>query len=346
LNNSNAPSNQQENKFHPSPGLAAWLGERNVSIAFSTYDSDKLFFLGSNDGENISLSFVQYRRAMGLCYHNETLFVASDNRVFELENIGPAGEAFDACFVPRRASFIGPIDCHEIAINDENEICFANTAYSTIAKLDKKHAFSVVAKPPFVSKIVPEDRCHLNGLAFNNGRDLVYSVVGKADTLEGWRIHRRNGGCVFDGTGRVIVSDLSMPHSPRYRGSSLYFLNSGRGTIAQPCGGDRDIFCPGFLRGLAFDGDWAIVTVSRPRQGIFKDLDLQDELEKRGGEAIAGILIVNLVTGAIDHWLKIDGPTRELFDCVLLPGIKCATAVAPADPNLLNRVTFATMGAT
>ncbi len=71
-------------------------------------------------------------------------------------------------------------------------------------------------KPPFLSKLAAEDRCHLNGLAMESGRAAYVTSVSQNDVTDGWRARRRDGGCVIDvRTNETLVSGGSMPHSPR-----------------------------------------------------------------------------------------------------------------------------------
>lgn len=331
-----AAKQERGNEISVSNGFFDWLLEHDCSLAFTSYDSGNLFFVG-----NGSIVYRPFGHCMGLAYKNETLFVAADRRIYELENIQLGGEKHDAVFVPRRVNMINWCDAHELAIAANGEILFAATSYSCVAKLDKSFSFQVVCKPDWISKIAPEDRCHLNGLFYSDvgSGTIIYSIIGKSDSLEGWRNNRQNGGMILTNSGDIIASSLSMPHSPRIHNGNLFYLDSGRGYIVNAATEEK-IFCPGFLRGLSFIGNHAIVTVSKPREGIFKELDLQTELDRRGGVPWCGILIVNLDTGAIENWLKIEGNTRELFDVVALPYIKCPTALAPADPSGLNRTTL------
>jgi len=41
---------------------------------------------------------------------------------------------------------------------------FVNTRFSCLCTLDGVHSFVPRWRPPFVSALAPEDRCHLNGL--------------------------------------------------------------------------------------------------------------------------------------------------------------------------------------
>ena len=71
-------------------------------------------------------------------------------------------------------------------------------------------------------------------------------------------------------SGRIVASGLSMPHSPRWYRGRFWLLNSGAGMLGSvaPEGGTFEplTFCPGYLRGLAFCGDYAVVGLSRTRQ--------------------------------------------------------------------------------
>ena len=68
-------------------------------------------------------------------------------------------------------------------------------------------------RPPFLSALAAEDRCHLNGLALEDGRPRYVTVVSPSDVADGWRERRRDGGCVLEvPSGRTGVGGLSMPH--------------------------------------------------------------------------------------------------------------------------------------
>jgi uncharacterized protein (TIGR03032 family) len=106
----------------------------------------------------------------------------------------------------------------------------------------------------------------------------------------------------------------------------LWLLNSGAGSFGSI---DRSsgvfvplVFCPGYLRGLAFVGDYAVVGLSRPRcDKNFAGLALGEELARRGIEAECGILVIDLRTSVVVHWLRLKGLVRELYDVVVLPGV-------------------------
>ena len=112
---------------------------------------------------------------MGLSVRGRDLAVATRESIWFLRQepeiapqLEPSG-AHDACFVPRRSHVTGDIRCHEIAwVRDE--LWIVNTRFCCLAHVSERYSFEPVWKPPFVSEIVPEDRCHLNGLAMVDGR--------------------------------------------------------------------------------------------------------------------------------------------------------------------------------
>ena len=93
-------------------------------------------------------------------------------------------------------------------------------------------------------------------------------------------------------------------------------------------------FCPGFARGLSLGRRHAVFTVSRPRDERFAGLPLEDELARRKQQPWCGVVICDLVTGAIIGWIRLAGPVRELFDVVALPGVRCPTALGPGTKEL------------
>jgi uncharacterized protein (TIGR03032 family) len=175
--------------------------------------------------------------------------------------------------------------------------------------------------------LVAEDRCHLNGVALDSGRVRYVTAVAPTDAAEAWRERRRDGGCVLEvPAGRIVASGLSMPHSPRMDRGRLWLVESGTGhlgSINLATGTiDRLTFCPGYLRGLAFVGDFAVVGLSRPRHDrTFTGLALDDELTRRGEEAVCGLDVIDLRTGEVVHWLRLAEPVRELYDVAVLPGV-------------------------
>ena len=339
----------QTTKIECSRGFADWLVMNNVSLAFTSYQTGQLFLIGALPDKQISIHQRNFIRAMGLISQPDRVYVASIEAIWRLENIlrrsERANQYFDRLFVPRNAQITGDLDVHEMAVDKHGRLIFVNTKYSCLATVNLVHSFKAVWKPKFISKLAPEDRCHLNGMAMVAGTPKYVTSVSQSDMLNGWRENREKGGVIIDiETDRIITDELSMPHSPRVADGVLWVLDSGRGYIArvdETTGRKENVaFCPGFLRGLAIWNGHAIVTVSLPRDGSFKDLELEANVRARGGVPWCGIQIVDLRTGDIVQWIRLDGFIKELFDVGVIPGSQCPMALGIGTPEVQQTISI------
>jgi len=312
-----------------SPGFPSWLAEQNVSLAFTTYQTGKLFLLGRHPEGRLAVFERTFNRAMGLWADGQTLWLSTRYQLWRFENLLQPGEFYqghDRLYVPKVGYTTGDLDVHDVVIDGTGRVVFVATGFGCLATLAERSSFTPLWRPPFLSKAAAEDRCHLNGLALADGRPRYATAVSTSDVVDGWRDRRHDGGVVLEiPAGRVIASGLSMPHSPRcYRGR-LWLHNSGTGQFGSidPGGGPFQplTFCPGYLRGLAFAGDYAVVGLSQPRDKTFTGLALEAELEKRGADARCGLLVIDLRSGDVAHWLRVEGMVRELYDVAVLPRV-------------------------
>jgi uncharacterized protein (TIGR03032 family) len=308
-----------------------------------------LFLVGRLPNGQVSFHQQNYVRAMGVHATPARLYVGSLFQIWRLENVlAPherANENFDRLYVPRNAQTTGDVDVHELGVDRAGRVIFVNTKYSCLATLNVTHGFRPIWKPPFISRLAAEDRCHLNGLAMQDGTPAYVTAVSRSDMISGWRDRRHEGGVLIDvRDDRIVTDQLSMPHSPRAMPDGIYLLDSGRGMLARvdPKSGDRtDIaFLPGFLRGLAIHNGFAIATVSLPRDGAFSGLALQDELKKRDGEPWCGICIVDLRSGDLVEWIRLDGAIKELFDVSAIPEVVCPMALGVHSPDIQSLISF------
>jgi uncharacterized protein (TIGR03032 family) len=229
--------------------------------------------------------------------------------------------------VPKVANTTGDLDIHDVAVDHAGRLLFVATGFGCIATLAERSSFTPLWRPPFLSKLAAEDRCHLNGLALEEGRPRYATAVSTSDVVDGWRDRRYGGGVVLEiPSGQVVVSGLSMPHSPRVYKGRLWLHNSGTGEFGFVDLGGRRFeplaFCPGYLRGVAFVGEYAVVGLSHPRDAqTFGGLPLDDELARRAASPRCGLLIIDLRTGDVAHWLRVEGLVRELYDVAAMPRV-------------------------
>jgi uncharacterized protein (TIGR03032 family) len=331
-----------------SPGLVAWMLRHRVSLVCSSYRTGRLLFIGSRSDGSPAFSRAQFSGAMGLAAFSQRIYAAGRTAIWRLENaLRPdelVDDRFDRLFVPRNAQITGDLGTHEIAVEPSGRIIFVATKYSCLATISLTHAFKALWKPAFVSRLAPEDRCHLNGLAMDDGRVRYATACSTTDIVDGWRERRADGGVLIDvASDRVVAEGFSMPHSPRVNGGMVWLLDSGSGQLCRldPHGGRREdvAFCPGFLRGLAFVGSYAIVTLSLPRRGRFQGLALDDALARRGAEPWCGLMIIDTRHGDVVEWVRFANES-ELFDVAAIPLTRCPTVIAPEGSDMQDAITF------
>jgi uncharacterized protein (TIGR03032 family) len=310
--------------------FAGWLEEQNVSLALTTYQAGKLFLVGRQTGGRISVFERTFNRCMGLCADGATVWMSSLYQLWRLDNglkPGQLHNGYDALYIPRAGYTTGDIDLHDLAVERDGRVVFVATTFNCLSTISQRYSFQPLWRPPFVSKLTPQDRCHLNGLALVDGRAAYVTAVSQSDVADGWRDRRNDGGCVVDvRSNQVVATGLSMPHSPRWYRDQLWVLNSGTGHF-----GHIDLergrfvprtFCPGYLRGLTFVGDYAVVGLSRPRHdATFGGLGLQEELKHHNAEPQCGLQVIDLNSGDVVHFLRLQGDVSELYDVAVLPGV-------------------------
>lgn len=327
--------------------FTSWLAAQGASLAFTTYQAGKLFFVGLNAQGQLSVFNRTLARVMGLAAHGDSLWVASLWQLWRFENALPPGgrkDTHDRWYVPQLAYTTGDIDVHDVAVDGDGEPVFVSTLFSCIARPDPRHSFRPLWKPGFVSRYAAEDRCHLNGLAMRDGRPAYATCVARSDANEGWREHRAEGGLLLDiARDEIACAGLSMPHSPRWHRDRLWLLNAGTGEFGwvdlargrfEPVA-----FCPGFLRGLAFVGDYAVVGLSKPRDNrTFNGLALDRRLADKGVSARCALQVIDLVRGDVAHELRIEGVVSELFDVAVLPGARNPGAVGFSNDEIRRTI--------
>ncbi|MGQ0502419.1 MAG: TIGR03032 family protein [Panacagrimonas sp.] len=310
--------------------FATWLAEQQLSLALSCYQSGKLFLIGLKPDGRLSIFERTFNRCMGLWSDAQTLWLASAFQLWRLQNVvqqGTRDEGFDRVYVPRTGHTTGDVDVHDVAVMGDGRLVFVSTLFSCLATLSEQHNFEPLWRPRFVSRLAAEDRCHLNGLALEDGRPRYVTACSQSDVADGWRERRHDGGCVVDvPSGEVVATGLSMPHSPRVHDGRLWLLDSGHGEFGylhRDTGRFEAVaFCPGYGRGLAFAGDSAVIGLSKARHDrTFAGLPLQERLAQKNASARCGLQVVDLKTGDARHWLRIEGAVEEIYDVVVLPGV-------------------------
>lgn len=299
--------------------LASILEQLNISLLISTYQAGKLVSVGADSGQ-LNFSFHSFDQVMGVAVGKDRLAVGARRQIYFLQSakdlaprLEPA-DRYDSCWLSRTSFITGSIHGHDLAWGTEG-LWVVNTLFSCLCTLSSEFNFVPRWRPPFVSRLIDQDRCHLNGLAMERGVPQFVTVLGQSDEPAGWRNSKTTGGAILDVSGGEVVSQgLCMPHSPRVHGNNLWVLNSGRGELAQV---HRDTgqletiaSLPGYTRGLAFAGGLAFVGLSRIREtNIFGGLPISESHESLQ----CGVAVVDLATGRTIASLQFRSGVEEIF---------------------------------
>jgi uncharacterized protein (TIGR03032 family) len=335
-----SPETEQPFQHSHSPEFAEILHHVQGSLLVTTYQAGKLAVMRSKEGRLQTL-FRSFPQPMGLAVEPHRLALGTQNQVWFFQNaqdIAPQVEPLgvhDACFLPRRSHVTGDIRGHEMGwVGDD--LWIVNTRFSCLCTTSPEYSFVPRWQPPFVTELVAEDRCHLNGLAFDERGPKYVTALGETNAADGWRPGKASGGCVIDvGTSQIVTRGLSMPHSPRLYGGDLWVLESGRGRLVRVDRANGQITeiatFPGYARGLEFAGRFAFIGLSKIREkSIFGGLPISEQ--KR--DLRCGVWVVDLKSGACCAFVEFTTNVEEIFEVRLLRGFQFPTVVGFQKPTI------------
>lgn len=310
----------------PDAGFVDWLTHAGGALAFTTYQAGVLV-LFSWTGRQISVFLRRFNKVMGLDVEGERLLLATRNALMEFGNSAVLAHDFrepgryDALYLPRVSWHHPDINIHDVAFG-KTGIWMVSTRFSALCRPSEVHTFEPVWRPPFVDDWVPEDRCHLNGLAMQEGEPAYVTAMARCNIAGGWREQKVAGGIVMHvPNGEIVLDGLAMPHSPRWHDGYLYILNSGAGELLRldKGSGRAEIVCSlqGYLRGLTFHGQHALVGLCQIRESnVFGGMPVKERYER----LLCGVAIVDLISGRQVGMLEITSGCTEIFDIRVLTG--------------------------
>jgi uncharacterized protein (TIGR03032 family) len=298
------------------------LGSLGVSLLVSTYQSGRLILCRA-DGARLNTHFRMLPVPMGIAVDATRIAVGTERRIVTYRNHPNAttqldDDRYDACYLPLHQHVSGNIQVHELGYVAD-ELWAVSSRFSCLVTFDDDHSFVPQWRPPFVTALVAEDRCHLNGMAIVGDRVGYVTALGLTDAPSAWRDEKGTGGVVLDvASGEPVLHTLSMPHSPRWYDDRLWVLESGKGSlaVADLDGGRLETVAelPGFTRGLAFAGAYAFVGLSQVRESVFRGLPVAQHEHRR-----CGVWVVDTRTGDVVASLEFVGVVQEIFDVQVLP---------------------------
>jgi uncharacterized protein (TIGR03032 family) len=329
----------REVSFRHSEQFVPILRHLNASLLVSTYAAGKVVSIGT-DSSGLTLHFSNFNKAMGMAIGQDSLAIGGSECVWFLRDAGsfasaiePAG-TFDKVYLARESFITGNIHAHEMNFDDEGNLWIVNTLFSCLCTLDEQYNFVPRWSPEFITEIAAEDRCHLNGLCFENQRPAFVTALGRTNQSRGWRDDKANGGVVIDvRTHQTIASGLCMPHSPRLHSAypgKLFVLDSGRGRLClvDQFNGNIETIdqYPGYGRGLAITDQFAFVGMSRAREtSVFGGVPICNDRDAMR----CGIVVIDLKRGRSVAYLEFESGVEELFDVQIVSSAQRVGIVGP-----------------
>lgn len=319
----------------------------NCSLAISTYQAGKLIFLSPKDESSLVQLPRTFDKPMGFSLnknHTKLALACKDHvMVFsankELAKHYPKSpDTYDMMFFPRLTYHTGGLDIHDLQFGENDALYAVNTLFSCLVRLDDNYNFVPFWLPPQITELVSEDRCHLNGMAFKNGKPKYASAFGLGNSYQSWRETVTTSGVIFDiETNQVIAENLPMPHSPKLFNNELYVLLSATGELVKVDvkTGKYDVVIKidGFVRGMSLHKDYLFIGTSKLRKNSSTFAKL--EFAHKANEC--SIVVVHLPTASLAGKITYTNSVDEIYDIHILPDM--------IRPNILNTQTLDHKGA-
>ena len=355
-----------------SDNLPKLLKTLNISLSITSQQSSQLLFLKS-DGETILTSTKSLPSPMGLYSDDEQLIIAIKNQVAvfsksddlllqikngdydnkdknsikvskeilekkekrkqELEDLKSA----DTLYLQRASVVTGTLKVHDLALGEEG-IWMVNSVFSCLSLLTPNSSFIARWKPNFISELVPEDRCHLNGMALLDGRPKYVTTFNMGNTKDSWRKGNLNGALIDIDTDEVLLQGLIRPHSPKVYEENIYFCESGLGIVWKYDLKTKEksevIKLQGFTRGLRIHQGILFVATSKTRDTkAHGDIPLLSMYQ----ETYAGIWMVNLEDNSLIAYVKFEGEIKQLYDISVIEN-SCMPELLHMDSLLIKEL--------
>ena len=321
-----------------SPHIPELLQQLNTSLVYSTYQAGKLIFLSPVGSEKLVQLPRTFHKPMGFGFHRDgnKLAMATADEVIVFSNspslalhYPKSPGKYDALFVPRMTLYTGSLDVHDLHWGADDRLYGVNTSFSCLCTFDANYNFTPFWTPPQITELASEDRCHLNGLAMQNGKPKYATAFNRGNTPQSWREKITETGVVWDIESNAVVAEgLSMPHSPKVFDGDLYVLTSGNGQLIKinpETGSSEVIFqTDAFLRGMTRAGDYLFIAHSKLRQNssTFAQLDISKKANQ------SGIIVLHLPSRSVQGEIQYKSSVDEIYEIHALPNV--------LRPNILN----------
>ena len=169
-------------EVYGSRGLPDWLRQHALGLAFSTYQTGKLFLIGAQ-GDKLSVFERTFDRAMGLYGNSQTLWLGTRYQLWRFENMLRPGRSMrGTTSSTSRASATPPAT--SISTISPSKTRAASSSRPPPATAWPRSAWSAVFSRCGCLRSSAgwpcEDRCHLNGLALRDGKARYVTAISRA----------------------------------------------------------------------------------------------------------------------------------------------------------------------
>ena len=318
-----------------------YCGGSGLSVFVTTYQAGKLVIVRA-DGDHLNTHFRLPQpdgpgaggRSAGPGYAPPGLGIPQRPGV--AAEVPPAG-SHDACFLPRSCHVTGDVRIHEMAWAGD-ELWFVNTRFSCLCTLDRYHSFVPRWRPPFVTALTPEDRCHLNGLGVVDGRPRYVTALGATDSAAGWRADKARGGVLIDvPSGEMIATAaVDAAFAPLVRRETLA-AGVGHGHIRRRGPGLGPVRTDRRATRLhpwtRLPRRFAFIGLSQVREtAVFSGIPITESLRPSGPAASGSS---TSIPGRTVAFLRFEDAVQEIFAVQVVPGRRYPDLIND-DPTLLD----------
>ncbi len=165
-------------------GLGPLLQRLRSSLVVTTYQTNRLAVIHGEDGSAAAL-FRSFERPMGIAAHDGGFALGTRAQVLDYRDFPAVAQGLEPAGTPRRLLPAAQRATHR-RHRDPRDGVRRRRAVARATRVlvpgdpRRDHSFVPRWKPPFVSELAAEDRCHLNGLAIVDGRAQVRHSSGRS----------------------------------------------------------------------------------------------------------------------------------------------------------------------
>lgn len=303
--------------------LASILLDLNCSLLVSTLNASRLVCLNPKNENSLNITSSIFPHCAGIALENNKLAIGCKDEITLLNNYPNLANNYpssdysniDSYWVPRTTYHTGKIQVHDLHFGEE-KLWAINTSYSCLCTIDHNYSFSPQWKPSFIDSLQSEDRCHLNGLAMENGQPKYVTALSSKNTRQSWRVDKgMNGILMHIPSDETILENLAFPHTPRIFDGKLFLLLSGSGKLVyvdeNKGSFETVIKLPGFPRGMVKHKDLLFIGLSKVRDTSYyqavKNVDS------------ASIAVIHLPSGKLISEIESIPNINGIYDLVVIP---------------------------